>query len=575
MLEWIVLASTVGAGGYGVWRWRLVKDYRSQVREFLPSDKLQLNTYEETSDTQSQNDQFHLMKGWKSAAAAGAIGQMPALYYLNEIDPAVMDAMDFAFSKDLSNFNDMTDYIDEKYLEALGTESAEGWMTRFEGYVMEMKSADALEQMGYDVQVPSNANNEGWDLLVDGEPWQIKGGESPSVIAEHFEQYPDIPVLTDSTMGEHFTANEEVMSLIELDPAVIQEMAHDSLWSIGELDSVDVMGGGIPLVSLVMSSAREVKLHIQDKTDVGSSMKNVGLDTAGVGAGGFAGAQTGAFVGAFGGPPGVAAGGLIGGIAGAIGGKMGTNTFKERAMKQAYAEYERRASESHHLIEQAQQSEHVKLRHMVQEVNQDLNQARNTLEKTYRQQFNHQMKNISQTQRDFLLDIPNVLQSIRHELKDVDQHIRNKYKPTSKLRVLIAPTYDDIAYETVQQWLKERYDIIDEALHQFGKIGVNGLSDEELREAYTEAVRFFQTYDVESYQLENQLKRLVNEAEHINQTGDAMKKDFYLHLIKAEEAIRQYTRLSFQFLAESSVDIRDWVKEAEENYFYERGKLGK
>ncbi|MET3683077.1 putative membrane protein [Alkalibacillus flavidus] len=575
MLEWIVLSGILGVGGYGLFRWRLVNNYRSQAREFLPSDKLQLNTYEQSWDTQHHRDNLHFMDGWKGAAAAGAIGQMPSLYYLSQVDPAVMDAMDFSFSEDLSNFNNMADYIDDKYLDVLGTDAAEGWMTRFEGYVMEMKSADALEKMGYDVQFPNNANNEGWDLLVDGEPWQIKGGESPSVIAEHFEKYPDVPVVTSSTLGEQFQANEHVMSFDELDPASIHETTHDSLSSIGDLNSADAMGGGIPLVSLAMSSVREIKLHSQGKTDMGSSMKNVSLDTAGVGAGGFAGAQAGVAVGTIGGPVGAAAGGMIGGIVGAVGGKMGTNTVKEKAMKEAYEVYENRAEEGHRLIEQAQKDEHQRLRQMVRGVNQDLNKARASLEKTYRNQFIKRMQNTSQAQRHFLMNIPGILQSIRHELKQIDHYIRRDYKPTSTIRQFLAPTYDDVAYKTIQQWLEERYDIIDEALHRYSHLEVDKLSDKEVGHIYAEAVRFFQEYNVESSQLENELKAIIDEAEYVNETGDAMKKDFYLHIIKAEEAIRQRTRTSFQFIVDKGNNIKDWIKEAEEKFLYEKGKLGK
>lgn len=283
-----------------------------------------------------QEDKFlsnNMMDGVKGTAAIGAVGSIPSFYYLSQIDDNLMEAMQFAFTEDLSHFNNLHNYIEDKYFDAVSSASAEGWMTRLEGYVTEVYAADVLTKMGYDVHFPDSANQEGWDLIVDGEPWQVKGGMTESTIINHFEKNPDISVVTSQIMAEKFGENNQILGLAELDPDTMHRVTQESLGAVDNLG--DTVGAGIPIVTLAVSGFREFNLLTSGDTDGFSSAKNLGLDVAGVGGGGFAGAQIGAGIGAIGGPIGMAVGGLIGGVAGAIAGKMGTNAIKQANYKSA------------------------------------------------------------------------------------------------------------------------------------------------------------------------------------------------------------------------------------------------
>lgn len=572
MLELLIVAVLVSAGGYGVWRYWREKRYSSNIAAVLPAES-QLRW--ETPISNVNNKQINqssipkFIYGWKEAAGIGIAGSAPSMYYLSQIDPTVMEALDFAFAEDLSNFNTLTDHIDDKYFDVLNTSGADGWMTRFEGYVMEMHSADVLENMGYEVELPETANQEGWDVLLDGEPWQIKGGQSPEVIAEHFEKYPDIPVVTNADLGAHYEGYDNVMVLDDVSAETIQEMAGESLNAVDRLDST--MGVGIPVVSLIMSSYREVKLHNQNKTDLGSSVKNVGLDVAGVGGGGFAGALIGAFVGAIGGSAGAAVGGLIGGVVGAVVGKLGSNAVKEIAMKEAFNDYKCKVNEAQYLMAREQEKSQAALKEMIAGVNQDLNQANEQLQEVYKQKFDHQKIHVIEKQRLFLEEVPTILNSIKQELYEVERKLDEEYERPSFLKRVICPSYEDVAYRKTKLWFKERYTILDRALTKFSEEKWN----QDMQGTYAEAINFLKYYEVNSQNLEETLGSIIQETEKADSSRDKMKKDFYLHVLQAEETIRQKAKQSFKTLAKKAVNQKKRISSAYNNYMYERGKLGR
>ena len=56
----------------------------------------------------------------------------------------------------------------------------------------------ATRLRGYEVSLSDNANNQGIDLFVDGQSFQVKcygdSGAAMAALGEHFEKFPDIPV---------------------------------------------------------------------------------------------------------------------------------------------------------------------------------------------------------------------------------------------------------------------------------------------------------------------------------------------------------------------------------------------
>ena len=114
--------------------------------------------------------------------------------------------------------------------------------------------------------------------------------------------------------------------------------------SIDPMDMTDLdFSGHIPVMTIAISSFREYNLLIDKKTDAISSLKNIGLDAAGAGAGGLLGAKAGAIAGSLFGPIGTLVGGIIGGIGGAMGGRAITNEIKRIPLKNAIEEYQSNA----------------------------------------------------------------------------------------------------------------------------------------------------------------------------------------------------------------------------------------
>ncbi|MGO7259074.1 hypothetical protein ACCT32_36650, partial [Rhizobium brockwellii] len=62
--------------------------------------------------------------------------------------------------------------------------------------------AARLTEIGHVVSFPDTSNNPGFDLLVDGMPFQVKCLMSLDGLREHFSKYPDMPVYANSELAE-------------------------------------------------------------------------------------------------------------------------------------------------------------------------------------------------------------------------------------------------------------------------------------------------------------------------------------------------------------------------------------
>jgi len=124
----------------------------------------------------------------------------------------------------------------------------------------------------------------------------------------------------------------------------------ESLTHIGDAGGIDSFdpsnldvssSAHIPIITIGISSFREINLLLDEKTDGLTSLKNVGLDVAGTGGGGFLGAKAGALIGTAICPGiGTAIGGLLGSIGGAIGGRAITNNIKQKPLRDAIDAYQ-------------------------------------------------------------------------------------------------------------------------------------------------------------------------------------------------------------------------------------------
>ena len=234
------------------------------------------------------------------------------------------------------------------------------------GHLAEPIVGEHLEELGIQVEMPGRSNQPGYDLILDGEhAVNIKTVSDFSSLSDHFEKYPDIPVIVPGDMtgipdnAIHLDAAgslDQLNRMVELGEKKIvlvdNALSHAAMEAHAEgvsdalLENVDV--GGIPFITAVLSGIREIKLLKNHDTKVTNAVKNFSLDIAGTGAGAIAGGKAGVVIGSFAGPIGTAIGGAIGGILGAIGGRLASNAIKEKPFRdalQAYEEIQNKAQE--------------------------------------------------------------------------------------------------------------------------------------------------------------------------------------------------------------------------------------
>ena len=243
------------------------------------------------------------------AAGAGVVTLADYLYSYSQLDPDVLLAVDFSKSDavDLTNFRELADYM--------RTHASEGARERLKGFTGEVIAKNHFEALGHQVEMAPNPNTPGWDLQIDGQRYQVKWRNDPAPIHEHFEKYPDIPVIAPGNLAEQFSGDERVVLLADyhakdaLASVNSTHLAVDNLslptdftgladgLDVGDL-GLDVGDLGIPVVALTMSSYRAYRKVEAGDWDESEALEHVLKDTAAVGVGGFVGTQVGLGVGA-------------------------------------------------------------------------------------------------------------------------------------------------------------------------------------------------------------------------------------------------------------------------------------
>lgn len=134
----------------------------------------------------------------QNAAALAMLTIGDALYTYAAIDPLVVDAGDFSRAVDLDGRLDFSE-LANRILEHSGS-SVTGTIAHLKGYVAELAVAEQLLKAGHTVSLPIASNQPGWDLLVDGEKFQIKFHKDVEGIQHHFQQYPQYPVIANTEL---------------------------------------------------------------------------------------------------------------------------------------------------------------------------------------------------------------------------------------------------------------------------------------------------------------------------------------------------------------------------------------
>lgn len=190
------------------------------------------------------------------------------LYDYLMINPTVVDGIDFARSEDLSSIFSLS-----QFAKTVDIDLATGDMAQLQGYVAEQMIAQKLEAAGYDVQFPETSNQAGWDILIDGEKFQVKCGSNKSIVDEHLERYPDIPVYVNDELAGHYSDNPNVYSA-----GVTREEVVDATKSTLS-HAEDILDFELPWISAGVSSFYNLRRVVREQLPLQLAARNVVIDT--------------------------------------------------------------------------------------------------------------------------------------------------------------------------------------------------------------------------------------------------------------------------------------------------------
>lgn len=277
------------------------------------------------------------------------------------VDETVLDALGHLSGREIDSVidlwrlvGDQSYHLTDGWFEAIQGHVGEGLFISLRGHVGEQIAAQDLTQAGASVVWPEAANQQGWDLEVNGQLVNVKvTADAGATAADHFSINPEIPVIVNADAANvpegaiHFDPSTGIdPSILTGDNLVLVDealSAHASMEVVQDAFGADAIHGALtdvelPVLTLVItavrSGSREERLRRDGKTTGKRAAKNVALDTgvrtAGVVAGAKAGAAAGALVdaSAVGTTLGLAT--VVGAILGALGGGMGGSAFARR-----------------------------------------------------------------------------------------------------------------------------------------------------------------------------------------------------------------------------------------------------
>jgi len=145
-------------------------------------------------------------------ANAGAISGLTLgdlVYSAAMIDPAVIKAADFSRAQEIDGPIDFAAFASK--IHGMSSIQVPGAINGLEGYVAEQVVAAALVDQGHQVVFPETSNQPGWDLLVDGQEFQVKCLGSLGGLAAYFSNL-EYPVLANAELADAIVAQAPTWS---------------------------------------------------------------------------------------------------------------------------------------------------------------------------------------------------------------------------------------------------------------------------------------------------------------------------------------------------------------------------
>lgn len=204
---------------------------------------------------------------WLAAMTVGDV-----LYSAASIDPHVIQAADFLYSSDIEGALDFAELAQR--LMSGSAASLAGGISQLKGYVAEQLVATQLIAAGHVVSLPDAANQAGWDLLVDGQPFQVKFHASLAGLREHFERY-DYPVIANSEMVGKIPAEwaDKVFFVDGLSNELVEGITRQALDA-----GADLLAPTVPVMALLLSTCRGLLAYRAGQISAGQMVEQVLLD---------------------------------------------------------------------------------------------------------------------------------------------------------------------------------------------------------------------------------------------------------------------------------------------------------
>jgi hypothetical protein len=465
--------------------------------------------------------------GFAAAALDGTLAGFHAAEALSSIDTDVLKAIQASTTEHLHSLHSISDYVDDHFHD-VAAGSAEGWLHRLEGYVAEQKAALTLEQAGHVVQFAPHANQAGWDLIVDGHAVQIKEGITAVANAkEALLAHPDIPVYTDFHSAVELK-DTMVHGLPDLDPDAISTATESSLSGMQEGLNPDF---SIPVVTLLRSSWREIKLLGDGKTRIERAVKNVAIDVGSVGAGMWAGAKAGLLVGGWLGPVGVAIAAVIGGVTGAIAGRKFADNFRMAPFKTALEEFRRTHERASDATESAVADSRAQVAKLRERYELRFDALRRDTELAAQKKLSEIERGVTNGLEQFLKSFPARLTELESQLNVEEAGVLSQM-PAAPWWSWLFPCQAALRRAAVRHWFRSARKIVREERVRFEQMSASRAAT-----LCVEVQRFLSTYTFTLGALDASLAALAQQFDDARVTANRIKDDAARRVVEGRNGL--------------------------------------
>jgi hypothetical protein len=227
----------------------------------------------------------------RETAALASLTFGDLLFDLASIDPRVINAVDFSSAEDVGDRFSFAVFADQ--FDELRGETLAGAGFRLRGYVGEQVVAVRLVEEGHQVSFPETPNQPGYDLVVDGQPFQVKCAADTGVLDLHFDKYPEIPVLANAELVEQVIDRDpewadRVFAVEGYTLEGVDALMEDSLQA-----GVETLDYEVPLFSAVVLGGRSLTSWWRDDIRFSDAVADVAAGVASKSGLGVAGALAG------------------------------------------------------------------------------------------------------------------------------------------------------------------------------------------------------------------------------------------------------------------------------------------